>query len=175
MRQPRDYKAEYAKRNALAKSRGFKSYGQQRRAIEKGTVRAIAPGRVRSKRTLDAQQAFSFREIIPGFDLQETRIESAQRWSDRNARSNLIKFDAKRARKDKEYLDRYMVALVLSPERTEHYRRLTPSPALKSFLVDFMHIIQANEYETRYGEGYPHGGQFNRTTRAGYRARRKTT
>lgn len=30
-RKERDYKAEYQRRNELAKSRGFKSYGQQRR------------------------------------------------------------------------------------------------------------------------------------------------
>lgn len=33
-RKERDYKAEYQRRNELARSRGFKSYGQQRRYTE---------------------------------------------------------------------------------------------------------------------------------------------
>jgi hypothetical protein len=45
-RKPRDYKAEFQRRNDLAKSRGFKSYGQQRRYVEytgTPTVYVIAP------------------------------------------------------------------------------------------------------------------------------------
>jgi len=33
-RKPRDYSAEYQRRNELAQQRGFKSYGQQRRYVE---------------------------------------------------------------------------------------------------------------------------------------------
>lgn len=168
----RDYKAEYQRRQSLAKARGFRSYGQQRRAIEKGTVAAIAPSRIRTKRTADAQ----FRRVMnlpKGWTVRGARMDMARGWSNAYARSDLLTFDEKRAQTDDVYLDAYIKALVFAPSNVKgnkHHRRLTPSPDLEEFLVNVLGIYQADEYETRYGYGWPHGGQYNRGQRATYRA-----
>lgn len=54
----RDYKAEEARRNALARARGFTTRAQQRYKIETGKIPAIRPALVRSPRTLIAQERY---------------------------------------------------------------------------------------------------------------------
>jgi hypothetical protein len=45
-RKPRDYAAENRRRNQLAKDKGFSSYSQMRRGLEKGRLKRSGPSRV---------------------------------------------------------------------------------------------------------------------------------
>lgn len=153
----RDYKAEYARRQSLAKERGYKSYGQQRRLIEKGIAPAIQPTRLRSARTIRNQEesgaGFLFRAT--GFrTINDYRIDAAQRWSDMRSRRDVTKFDADRARRDPEYLDAYSQALVSDAGNPDvkFQTRLSYNDYTKHYLVDVMHAMTEDEYEARYGK-----------------------
>lgn len=151
MAKKRDYKAEYARRNALAKKRGFSSYSQQRRAIERGKIPAIQPHRVRSKKTLDAQEK-SF-GILGRKTVKDFRIEAGVAWSERNARSNRLKFDPVRAKKDDAYLSAYLGATVMQTGKSgEDDSTLVPSPDLRILLVNVLGLMTDNEYDSRYGD-----------------------
>ncbi|HEY6018786.1 MAG TPA: hypothetical protein VIY48_02520 [Candidatus Paceibacterota bacterium] len=148
-RKPRDYKAEYARRNRLAEERGFRNYAQQRSLIEKGIAPAINPFRLRKRSTIEAQ------EIGPGFlgkTIHEYRVENAERWSEVYRRSDMTKFDEERAMRDPAYLDTYTQAFMVTEAGIEsHYRRLEPSQALHDYLVGEGHMTE-EEYQNRYGE-----------------------
>ena len=145
----RDYRAEYARRKALAQERGFSGYAAQRKAIERGKYPAIAPHRVRTKRTSDAQAKLG----LFGRNIKAMRIEAAQVWSDRNARANTMKFDAERARTDEDYLSTYLGATVMMTGRTEmDESTLIPSDDLRHLLVDVLEVFDLDEYDQKYGE-----------------------
>lgn len=154
-RKQRDYKAEYARRQALARERGFKSYAQQRREIEKGDYPALAPTRLRKASTIRNQEekgtGFLGRTLA---NLKDHRIEAAQRWSDMRARTKSMEFDAKRARRDPEYLNAYTAATVLDMAHpdTKMQAKLSANEHSKHLLVDVLGLMTADEYETRYGQ-----------------------
>lgn len=149
-RKKRDYKAEYARRNALAQKRGFKSYNAQRKAIEKGRFPAIAPGRIRSRKTLDAQTNYSIVKVFGRSEL-DIRIEASLAWSERNARTETMKFDEARARKEPDYERTYFSATVMQFGATElDESTLVNSPELQHLLVDLMDIYEPEEYDEKY-------------------------
>lgn len=151
MAKKRDYRAEYARRNALAKERGFSSYSQQRRAIETGKTRAIQPNRLRSKKTIEAQLALT--PVFGGKSVKDWRIESAVGWSERNARTNRMKFDPVRARNDDAYLDAYTKVTVLQiAPKGEDESTLVAGDDLRHLLVDILNIMDDKEYDSRYGD-----------------------
>jgi len=69
-RKPRDYSAEYRRRNTLAKERGFKSYGQQRRYTEyTGTpVRYIGTVEPEDLQEIYSRYAYSYDDYEYGED-----------------------------------------------------------------------------------------------------------
>lgn len=165
MRKARNYKAEYQRRQQLARDRGFRTYGQQRHAIETGRARAIAPARVRTKRTLDAQQKYGIPAWMQKVNPLQARIDIAQAWSDKYSRSTETEFSELQARKDPDYLRLYLAAFVYSPKLAPWYKRLTPSEDLRKFFVEYMHIYESDEYESRYGAEWPHAGDYGRKAR----------
>lgn len=164
MKRNRDYKAEYQRRNELAKARGYKSYGQQRYRIETGDAPAINPRRLRSQRTIDNQvrkqrilsNAGPFNDELPWpdwfgeKDLKATRIEFAQDWSDFYSRHWSTEFDAERAEDDEHYLETYMNTFVhLSYLESHHLKR---SESHYEWFVNIMHYMEADTYDRRYAE-----------------------
>lgn len=150
-RKARNYAAEYAKRNALAKARGYRSYGDQRRKIETGRAPAINPGRIRTKRTADAQQEYRNLPWEKRVDPTQIKIEMAQEWSRVYARTGAIRFDSAEARRNPHYLSTYLQAFVLGTHDDPNLNRLTGSDALYEYLVNETGYMSADEYETRYG------------------------
>lgn len=153
----RDYKAEYRRRNELAKARGFAGYAQQRRAIESGKARAIAPWRIRTKRTAEAQNAFLAELKEQGtYDsyLRAVPIEQQCRdWSSGTAKTPALKYTPQFARRygltKAEYTQAYYDAFVNGPESYRNVRR-GGSPALRYWLVDVIKLYTAAEYDKRY-------------------------
>lgn len=159
----RDYKAEYARRQALAKERGFKSYGEQRRKIERGETRAIAPSRLRSRKTIENQNKnwsiFAeqparnpVQEFFDSFSVRDARIDMASRWSDFYSRSEATKFDPERARRDERYLTVYMQAFVLADHSDRNVHDFDGSDWQREWFVDQIEYFEAEEYDNRYGE-----------------------
>src|SRR6478609_5965605 len=100
-RKPRDYKAEERRRNELARQRGFTNRYQQRRKIETGAVPALAPKRVRSERTKQAQaqrirpprngaKIDDSRWVING--TQISRVQRAEDWSAMHGGTDIAKY-----------------------------------------------------------------------------------
>lgn len=147
----RNYKAEYARRVALAQDRGFRNYADQRRKIETGRAQAIAPARIRTKRTLDAQQSWQALPWERKVNQKEIRIQMAQEWSRVYSRTKVIRFDAQLARRDDEYLQSYMRTFVLGDHEDQNINHFSDSFDLKHYLVDVMEYMTEDEYERRYG------------------------
>lgn len=137
----RDYKAEYARRNALAKERGFKGYSDYRRKSEKGIVPFIQPKRVRRVRV--SQRA-------------QDRRDLARAWSENFARSEVLAYRPELAEAAgltvDQYTDAYLDAVMGQKEqRLAGPHRLKHNEALEHYLVDIVKWDKADEYETRYG------------------------
>jgi hypothetical protein len=162
-RKPRDYAAEYRRRNELAKQRGHTNYAQQRRKIERGQIRAIAPTRLRSRKTIEAQDAvyglFGTQQLdkdterwLSTVDVQDVRIDMAQRWSDWYSRHWSTEFDAKRAAKDEHYLTVYMQGFVLSQDKDKNAHHFDGSRWQHEWFVDITGYLEADDYADRYGD-----------------------
>lgn len=148
----RDYKAEYARRQALARERGHRSYGEQRRKIERGEIPPIQPSRIRGKTRaawfaalMDSpqradQHLFVRREIIA--DCEE--------WSRLHAMSDRAKFRRKRALKDQDYLMTYYRAFIMNT--TSDFAHLKDNQDLKKWFMQFKGMSE-DEYRKRYPRG----------------------
>lgn len=153
MARKRDYRAEYARRVALAKQRGFKNYYDQRRKIEKGETRAIQPSRLRRRSVIEVQtKAFDIfgTQWADSIDIRETRIDMAQKWSDWYSRHWSTKFDAERARQDPKYLDVYMQAFVLVVTDGPKSHHFGWDEYQREWFVDYMKYYEAEEYDDHY-------------------------
>ena len=161
----RDHKAEQARRNELARQRGYTSRAQQRRAIETGKAKPLAPKAVRSPKTIAAQkrriaaatqgQEHKAKESDVLFNTSRPDAERAQDWSDLFARSNMAKYDPDNRPKGvsrEAYTKAYMAAFVEGPDRYKLVRHSGGSDALRAWFVDMNGWFQADEYETRYGD-----------------------
>jgi hypothetical protein len=153
----RDYKAEYARRVALAKERGFSNYYQQRRKIESGQVPAINPNRLRKRSTIEAQEKFPTRgkaktqaEWWESVNIQDARIDMARRWSDWYSRDYTTQFDADRAKHDERYLTVYMQAFVLAPHSDSNVHHLDGDTWQYEWFVDLNGFYDAEEFEDKY-------------------------
>lgn len=137
-RRKRDYRAEEARRNELARQRGFATRAQQRGKIERGEIRAIQPKRVRAAKTVRAQKAWtarakslvsSFGDMGPDFEVTDYLkgidfkfLEPGERcieWSNLHAANNIVKFDPDNRPEGvslERYTDVYFRAFVDGPE-----------------------------------------------------------
>lgn len=149
-RKARDYKAEYARRNALAKERGFNGYSQYRRKYERGEVRAVAPHRIRSKRTAEAQQNVIDYETELG---KISREQQCRDWSNYAAKTWMAKFrphEAKRRGLTRaQYIDAYYNAFVGEGAYAKSRYR-GGNEALRYWFVDVLQCFSADEYDARY-------------------------
>lgn len=157
MARKRNYKAEYQRRQTLAKARGFKGYAAQRRAIETGKAAPIQASRVRSRRTLDAQfkagrGIFSLNMTQAQQDqlALKTRMDMAQGWSNTRSHSPGTKFDRARAERDPGYLDAYTQSVVFDSFSDPTQHRFSRSEAMRHYLVDVAKIMTQEEYDDAY-------------------------
>jgi len=160
-RKQRDYRAEEARRNELARQRGFTSRAAQRRAIERGKAPAIQPHRIRSERTRKAQAALqsAIKPLnVRKYDYAGIHISGEQRatdWSTIFAGSDIAQYHPERARSlgvtKKQYTDAYLRAFVLGDERYAQSRYYGGSDPLYYWFVTLNGYYSADEYESRYG------------------------
>lgn len=163
MARKRDYKAEEARRNALARERGYTSRASLRRAIETGKASPIAPERVRSPRTIAAQER-RLAATTAGRDAESAFLRAtgsisprdrAEDWSGIFARSKSAEYAPENA-KDlgvtrAEYTRAYLDAFVMGDTRYTAVRHKGGSPALFYWFVTLNGYMSADEYESRYG------------------------
>lgn len=154
-RKPRDYAAEYQRRQVLAKARGFRTVGQQRYRIERGKAAAIQLWRVKTKRTAEAQETYKANE----YERLKAAISKEQRckdWSSAFAKRPIAKYtprDAKHLGLTKQqYIDAYYKAFIESntihnEDRKPHFIGTDP---LRYWFVDLHGYYQADEYDDRY-------------------------
>jgi hypothetical protein len=161
-RKPRNHKLEQQRRNELARQRGFTSRGQQRRAIERGKVPALAPTRLRSERTIKAQTERQIREQQSGLGGTITRDFRTKRdrcidWSALHAGTTIASYDYEANAVDgvtrQQYTDAYFAAFVSGPGRYAAVRRSGGSPELRRYFVTITEHYSPDVYEVRYGAG----------------------
>lgn len=163
----RDYKAEYARRQQLARERGYGSYGRQRGKIQRGEIRALAPNRIRSERTRQAQREFlerarevaegekGFDQLVEEFTSVLTDEQRAAQWSAGFARSEIAQYKPEEAESlgisRDEYTQAYLDAFVEGPSRYADVRYDGGSDALEFWFVELHEYFEVDEYDKRYG------------------------
>lgn len=170
MARQRDYKAEYAKRNALAQSRGFKNYADYRKQYETGKAPAVQPKRIRKESTRKAQknflqrtkevlqrgwENFSYDQIIENIRAYETDESRAVDWSAAWAQSSVAKYAPEEAQglglTKAGYTRAYVAAFIDGDHPGNTMRNPADSDALRYWLVNIQKYFEADEYESRYG------------------------
>ena len=158
----RDHKAEYARRNALAKTRGYGNRYEQRRKIETGVIAPIRPKQVKSRTTKAAQrlriavekQAAKEKKDFRGLAPRRTRAERAEEWSLLMAKTPDAEYNPDDAKElgvtRTAYTNAYLAAFVLGPEHYHLVRHNGGSDALKTWFVDITHTYTSGEYDARY-------------------------
>lgn len=175
-RKARDYKAEYARRNALAKERGFKGYADQRKQMETGQVKFLQQNRLSNRRSIAANKSWIAREAkraqqtINDFfrDAEkpaEVTYESAIRnleltamaidWSNLHAATDIAEYHPERAADlgvtVDEYTQAYLEAFAgFGGETYYEVRRRGGSDALRYWFVELNDYYEAAEYDDRY-------------------------
>ena len=146
----RDYAAEYQRRQALAKSRGFASYGKQRRAIERGKIRAIAPTRVRKRSTIEAQEKLGGL-FGAALDVTKYRIDAAEAWQQHYSHARSTSLDRTRYG-ERGYLDTYNAAFLLNTkDRAKGFHSLSGTPEQHRWFVEYGGMTE-EEWQERYGK-----------------------
>lgn len=150
MARKRDYKAEYQRRQALAQTRGFKTYGKQRYAIEKGRAKAIAPTRIRKRSTIEAQERLGGlfgREV----DVTKYRIDAAEAWQQRYSHARSTSLNPSRY-SEPGYLDTYNAAFLLNTkDRAAGFHALSGTEAQHRWFVEYGGMTE-EEWQEKYGE-----------------------
>ena len=161
MARKRDYKAEYARRQQLARARGFSGYSEKRRKIERGLTPAINPKRLRSGKTIFAQQKFAkesqyetiTRLMSTGQEtsyLREMKIQDSIAWYETYGRNIALEFDENKARKSDKYLDSYYWGFVAEYGDAWSSHRLHHTDAMETWMVEEAEIYDQDEYDERY-------------------------
>lgn len=162
----RDYKAEEARRNALARERGFTSRAQQRNRIETGKFPALQPKRVRSVKTKRAQSRYLSHapivdddNVVPKWGVKGVTLpviskdQACRDWSTLYARSEMAEYRPERAKTlrvtEKEYRDAYFNAWASGDYYATRYHG--GSDSLRYWFVELNDYYQAEEYDDRYG------------------------
>lgn len=179
-RKARDYKAEEARRNEIARALGYKNRAQMRRAVELGFIAPKRPEAIRSPRTIAAQKwraAMAARDYDydprTPIDREPTEFERivagikpermARDWSAAHAKTPAAEFDfegnedvnvAKRdfikAHGMTAYIDAYLNAFVLGGDRYVNRRHAGGSPAMLFWFVVVTMYMTVPEYDGKY-------------------------
>lgn len=152
-RKQRDYKAEYQRRNAKARERGFRSYGAYRNAVETGKVQSVQPSRIRSARTTAAQSRLN--SLFTGRQSFSEMKSDALDWAAAHAGTPIAEYDPARALErtgtsEAEYLAAYTAAFVSGPNRYGAVRHRGGSEELRHYWVDITEWFSAEEYDDKY-------------------------
>ncbi len=154
-RKPRDYRAEEARRNALARERGFKSRAQQRHAIETGKAAPLQASRLSSPQTIRAQR--DRLAALTDFERGIAAIKPENRardWSDIFARSEEGQYRPERAKElgvsREAYTLAYINAFVYGEDRYDAVRHKGGSDDLYYWFVVLNEYLSAAEYEGKY-------------------------
>ena len=143
----RDYRAEEARRNQLAKSRGFTSRAQQRRALRTGAwvpVRKSDKPRAPIVYTASPTPPPTLTRKPGSSNLARLRRES-QEWSSKHSRVDASKYDP---RFPPERVRKYHAAFV--DDATRAYRIENGLYSLRDYLVDELGYYTDAEFDDRY-------------------------
>ena len=148
----RDYKAEYARRTALAKTRGARSYGAERYAIEHGWIKPVAPKRIKHNTAQWQERRITAKQFrgLPS----PSRASRAQDWSDIFSRSVQGEYHPERAKElgvtKAAYTTAYLNAWVLGSDRYKNVRHSGGSVPLHDWFVNFAEMGE-DDYDDKYG------------------------
>lgn len=160
-RRARDYRAEEARRNALARERGFTTRAAQRGAIRRGEAAPVQPSRIRTKESADAYEKYLERrdtgwtpERIAAFHTTVDEVRAAD-FSEHKANSPWATYTPDTTPEEhgvsrEEYTAAYLAAWVVGDEKYGKDTRKHGSEALRHYLVDIMDM-EPEEYDRRYG------------------------
>lgn len=157
-RKQRDYAAEYARRQALARERGYKSYGEQRRKIERGEILALAPKRVKSAKTRARQavlqSSLTYEQAKAAYvKTGQGKRKRAEEWSRYYSNSYASEYAPKNRPKGMtidRYTDLYLRTWVEGPETYTVVHNVGGSEDLRYWLVEVAEYYSAEEYDKRY-------------------------
>jgi hypothetical protein len=150
----RDYKAEYARRTALAKARGRRSYGAERYAIEHGWIKPVAPHRIKHNTAAYQERRLAARKPFGGL-AKISRAQRAQDWSDIFSRSESGEYHPENAKElgvtKAAYTTAYLNAWVLGDDRYKNVRHNGGSVPLHDWFVDLNDYMSEDDYDDKYG------------------------
>lgn len=143
-RKPRDYKAEYQRRNELAKKNQFKTYGQVRYGLKKGTL-ARSNGRIVATPTKTSTNLKQWEKAGAKDPADYMKMKSeVKAWLKKYPGDGRSKLTADEI-KNPEIMGAYHRAFVKRP---------TPPGSLKDFLVNVTHRVSKKEWDKNYAKRF---------------------
>lgn len=143
-RAPRDHPAEQQRRNDLARERGYRNRGEQRRQVERGIIPAARPRAMRNVEHIHAQAL-----------LEAHRRDRAFDWSAAHGKRYQGRYNPDLADElgysESAYTDAYLKAWVEGERRYTDVRHSGGSRALFHWFVEVIGWYTMEEYEERYG------------------------
>lgn len=162
MARKRDYKAEYARRQALAKSRGYESYSAYRRGYETGQNPAVNYKRIKKEKTKRAQvkwfegntgDLFDFEALVEMLTPKLPKQDECEIWSAAYARTSVAEYNPDEAEElglsKREYTEAYWDCFVGGPDMYSKNRK-SGSPAMRRWFVEITQYFEAEDYDDRY-------------------------
>lgn len=152
---PRDYHQEQIRRDALARTRGHANRQSQRKKIERGKIAPLQPKRVRSPKTLEAQEKrlAKLKPPKPKSASYDDR-ELAYDWSAAHAQRIQATYNPELAAllgvTRHAYTKTYLEAFITGDFRYTDVRHDGGSEELFYWFVTLNHFYTAREYERRY-------------------------
>lgn len=144
-RKPRDYKAEYARRNELAKEKRIGSYGQLRYGLEKGRLARTETGKVVATSTSGKKKEPAWKRAGASSSDEYMQMKrDVKAWVKSHPK-------AKRSKMDKED--------IANPEIMGAYyrafvKRPTPAGSLEDFLVHATGRVSQKEWDKNYAKRF---------------------
>ena len=161
-RKVRDYRAEEQRRRFLANTRGYNNRYQLRRAIETGVRPPIQPKRVRSRKTIEAQERRMDRvqKAMQPKPRSANAYDRAQAydWSDLFAKRHQAEYVPERAAVlgktrhayTKAYIDAFIGQNYDVEQGYSSRRYIGGSEALRYWFVELNQYYTQAEYDARY-------------------------
>jgi hypothetical protein len=144
-RKPRDYKAEYARRNELAKQKHLGSYGQLRYGLEKGRLARTESGKVVATSTAGRKREPAWKRAGASSSEEYMQMKrEVKSWVKDHPNSKRSKMD-KEDIANPEIMGAYHRAFVKRPH---------PPGSLEDFLVKATGRVSQKEWDKNYAKRF---------------------
>lgn len=145
-RKPRDYKAEYARRQARARQLGYSTVHQERKVRYALGIKRGKPTPKKSKLSPTRQRK------IAAYSAGKSKRELAKAWSDKFSKHVMSKYNPKF---DAATVDRYLNAWASDDPNNPDNSHLVRSgkgdfDGLRWWLVDYMNYFSPGEFDAAY-------------------------